>query len=270
MTITKSSYFLENEEFWFSHVGKWLPGETVLYREKNLFGDLADFSWLKVFFYGATGKLLSDPQVEMAGSMMTISSSFPDPRLWNNRVAALGGTTRTTASLALSAALAVSEAKVYGHGPIVDAFKLLVAAGEAKNQQVLKNFVIRRLKKEKVLPGFGRPVVRVDERVVPLLAKAKKLGFDDGKYVRLAFEIEKILMDSGYRLRMNIASLSAAIMADQGFTAKEHNLMFQLCFSAGILPCYIDACQKREGAFFPFRCERINYSGKPQREWPGE
>ena len=41
-------------------------------------------------------------------------TSYPDARLWNNRVAALAGTARSTGTLGIAAALAVSEAKIYG------------------------------------------------------------------------------------------------------------------------------------------------------------
>ena len=40
-----------------------------------------------------------------------------------------------------------------------------------------------------------------------------------------------------------------------------------LGFSAGIVFCFADASKKPEGAFFPFRCERISYQGAESRKW---
>jgi hypothetical protein len=40
-----------------------------------------------------------------------------------------------------------------------------------------------------------------------------------------------------------------------------------LSFSAGIIPCFIGAMEKPEGAFFPLSCRRIQYQGKPRRAW---
>ena len=48
-----------------------------------------------------------------------ISSSYPDPRLWNNRVAAFAGTARSTGHLAVAGAMAVTEASIYGGQPIL-------------------------------------------------------------------------------------------------------------------------------------------------------
>ena len=39
-----------------------------------------------------------------------VNTSYPDARIWNNRVAALAGSARSTGNLGVSAALAVSEA----------------------------------------------------------------------------------------------------------------------------------------------------------------
>jgi hypothetical protein len=44
-----------------------------------------------------------------------------------------------------------------------------------------------------------------------------------------------------------------------------------LCFVAGILPCYIDAENQREGTLFPLSTERIKYTGNNiTRKWHSE
>ena len=55
-------------------------------------------------------------------------SSFPDPRIWPNRVAALVGTVRSTVNLGISSATAVSEATIYGEKAIVMATNFILNA----------------------------------------------------------------------------------------------------------------------------------------------
>jgi hypothetical protein len=90
---------------------------------------------------------------------------------------------------------------------------------------------------------------------------------DQQPFVCLAFDVERVLLEGRYRLRMNFAALSAALTADMGFSAREHYLYFIPCFVAGMLPCFVDASMKPEGAFFPLSCDRVSYRGVPERAW---
>ena len=117
------------------------------------------------------------------------------------------------------------------------------------------------------IPGFGRPIVALDERIPPLLRLSESLGLDKGKHVETAKAVESILQAKRKRMNMNITGLAAALSADQGLKPREYQAYVCLAFGAGILPCYVDAAEHDEGAFFPMRCNRINYSGCPPRSW---
>ena len=56
---------------------------------------------------------------------------LPGPAFWNNRVAGLAGTTRSSPVLGLTAALAISEASIYGGLPGVRAIDFFLRAGRA-------------------------------------------------------------------------------------------------------------------------------------------
>jgi hypothetical protein len=118
-----------------------------------------------------------------------------------------------------------------------------------------------------MLSGFGRPIINKDERIQPLLDFAKELGFGDGVYVNLVFEIERLLIKSKYKFTMNAAGLDAALAADQGLSAREFYYFMTLCFTAGFPPCFIDASMNEAGTFFPYRCSRISYKGADKRSW---
>jgi citrate synthase len=66
---------------------------------------------------------------------------------------------------------------------------------------------------------------------------------------------------------MNAAALIAALLADLGLSIDEHYYCSLLAFSAGIIPCHIDASNKKEGVFFPLSCQRLHYTGQEARNW---
>ncbi|MFA5548676.1 MAG: citrate/2-methylcitrate synthase [Porticoccaceae bacterium] len=251
---------------WPTNKGAWFPGETVRFRDKALFEDFADASWMTLMLYGINGRMPDANQSRMIEKIWSISSSFPDPRLWNNRVAALAGTVRSTGSLALAAATGVTEATIYGSRPVFKGAHFLhqlraaVDAGES-----LETLVFARLAADRVLPGFGRPVTTRDERVEPLLREAARLGFGDGPFLNLVRDIEKVLRARRHRLNPNIAIYCAALFSDLGYSPSESYMIAVLAFSAGMIPCYLDALEKPEGCLFPLDCASVRYDGHAKR-----
>jgi hypothetical protein len=264
-------------------MGGWC-GDHVQFRDKDLFADFKDASWMALFLYGITGRTLDAKQVRLFEGLWVLCTSYPDVRIWNNRVAALAGTARSTATLGLSAATAVSEAIIYGHRPLMAAMQfLLEVRGWTREGAPLQRLLSERL--ERVgspesgrpgagtdrqvarLPGYGRPIAGRDERIPVVLEFAQGLGYGNGEAVKLAFAVEQALKDSGSPLRMNVAALMAALAIDQGLQVREYYHYVTLCFSAGALPCYIDALHQPEGSFFPLRCTTIQYHGRAHRRW---
>ena len=235
----------EFEENWKTSMGGGLIGDKVFLRGKNLLEELRTYSWFELLLFGITGRNFSKAQLSLFEAIWVISTSYPDPRIWNNRVSTLAGTTRSTGSLAIAGAIAVSEAEIYGQLPMVRVIDFLKRAkkkiDEGKN---LKAIVTEEINKNKKIYGFGRPVATGDERIKPLLDSAKEFGFSNGYFVKLIFEIEKILLEKSPKLRMNVAALDAALCADQGFSVREFYYFMALCFSAGFVFCGLDAQDK--------------------------
>jgi len=249
-------------------MGAWFPAERVVLRGKDLFQDFQGLPWMGLLLYGITGRIPDDKQIRLFEGMWSLCTSYPDPRLWNNRVAALAGTARSTAALGIGAAIAVSEATIYGRRPDIKTIDLLYRLQRQLDQGAdLAELVRSELQTRRGITGYGRPITRKDERIPPMLALAKELGYADGPHVRLAFAIEDILLRGRWRLHMNVASLLAALAADQGMSCQEYYRFMVLSFTGGMFPCHIDAMNKPEGALFPLRCERIAYKGPARRKW---
>ena len=266
--MNRKSPLLNYENNWVTSMGGSVLGETVKLRQKDLFEDFKKSSWMNVLLYGITGRSYDKKQCELFEAIWKISTSYPEPRVWNNRVASLAATTRSTGNLGISAGIAVSEATIYGQGPMVRVMSFLLRVEEKlSNGMSLDQVVDDELKKYNRIFGFGRPIIEGDERIDPLFEIAEQLGFSNGKYVKLLFEIKNKLLNGPKKLEMNVAALDAALCADQGFDVREFYLFMSLSFSAGITFCFSDSSSKLEGAFLPFRCKSISYSGHLSRVW---
>src|SRR3569832_1250420 len=124
---------LENEGRWRTKMGAFFPGKRVVFRGKDLFTEFGHLSWMQLYLYGITGRNFTEAQGKQYEGMWVLSTSYPDPRLWNNRIGSLAGTSRTTGNLGISAAIAVSEASIYGRRPDIRAINFLLRARRLLN-----------------------------------------------------------------------------------------------------------------------------------------
>lgn len=259
---------LKYERSWETSLGLSFPGERVVIRGKDLFSNYSNKPWMELLLYGVTGREFSNEQIKLFEGIWTICTSYPDPRIWNNRVSALAGSCRSTGSLGYAAGIAVSEASIYGMRPIVKSFDFLLRTKKSIDEgDKLSVLIKKELKKYRVIPGYARPIVSGDERIKPLMKLANSLCLGSGDYVNLAFEVEKTLFELGYRMHANIASIAAGIVADQSLTTREYYYYLINCFSIGLLVCNLDASSKKEGSLFPLRCSRVSYDGASSRKW---
>lgn len=249
-------------------VGGAFPGERAVFRGHDIHRELADKDWMELYVLGITGRRFAPEQIRMMHAMWSITS-YPDSRIWNNRVAALGGSAGSTANLSVSAAQALSEAYIYGRqadyqvvGFLIRTAKALAAGG------TLQQCIDEEMAMHRRIAGYGRPLANADERIAPTMQLARELGLADGPHVALAFELERYLLASGKNLRMNYGALVAAFGADLGLTPHEFIQFMYPAFLAGMLPCYIEAAAKPEGALFPTACSQIDYQGPAKRTWP--
>jgi citrate synthase len=251
-----------------SRVGAAVLGSHAIFRGKNLHTELGDLSWMAIYLLGITGRRFSDAQLRVLEALWCYTS-YPDSRIWNNRVAALAGSTRSTGNLALAAALAVSEAGIYGQGPCIRAIEFLYRTRAALDAgATLEPLVREELHRSRSLGGYGRPVTAADERSEPLLRLARSLGLGDGPYLKLAGAIERCLLENRYRLHMNYAGVAAGLAADIGLSPREYYFYLFPVFLAGMPPCYIDASERPEGAFLPLPCDGVAHRGRAKRPWP--
>jgi len=257
----------EYEDHWPTELGAVSVADGgVTFRGHDLLNALEDLSWMDLLMYGITGRRFSAAQLELFQGLWKISASYPEPRIWNNRVAALGGSARSTPGLSLGAAIAVTDATIYGQRPMISVFDFLQRARAARDDgEPLEDFVAHELRTYRGIPGYGRPLRSTDERLAPAERLAHRLGLWGGTHTLLAFEVADILKN--YRMGMNVAAIAGGLYADQGVSAAEYCRATVLAFSAGMVHCEADAANHPEGALFPLRCNRLQYRGPQRRAW---
>jgi hypothetical protein len=247
--------------------GGFIPGERAVFRGQDLHADLSEMDWMELYVHGITGRRYSPAQVRLLHAIWTYTS-FPDPRLWNNREAALAGSARSTGALGLSAALAVSEAGIYGSGILTKSIDFFLRAGQQVAEgAALDACVAEELERMRGVPGYGRPLTSVDERMPPMMALLRELGFDQMQHLQLALAVEALPRMKRYRLKLNYGGMSAAICADLGMTREQYTLFLFPCFLAGMVPCYAEAVARPAGTLFPVPCKDVAYEGQPTRSW---
>tara|TARA_R110001592_G_C13162706_1_gene749045 strand:+ start:615 stop:1406 length:792 start_codon:yes stop_codon:yes gene_type:complete len=249
-----------------TNMGKAFLKERVVMRGNDLHHDLADMDWFATHLFSITGRRFTSNQLKLLNYIWS-STGYPDASIWPNNTAALAGSVRSTASLAMAAGLINSEATLFGGRPLKRTQDFFLRARKMRTEGMsVKDIVEGEIKERGVIFGYGRPLASVDERVPHTLLKVRQLGFGEGECVQMSLEINNYLIETR-KIAMNIVALDGAIGADFEFTPEEFHLYMNLCFYSGQPPCYLDALEKPEGSFFPIRCVSISYSGKERRFW---
>jgi citrate synthase len=250
--------------------GGCMPGSRAVFRGLDLHSEFKNASWMELYVYGITGKRLAPNQLRVLEGLWTCSS-YPDSRLWNNRIAALAGSVRSPGGMGYCGAMASSDTQIMGRQ--VDqaiADFLWRACKQVKAGADLEAVIREERILSPIIKGYGRPVAtaQVDERLPVTIALLEREGIAQGDHFKLMFEIETVLAKVvGRPLPITYAAIITAVTLDMGFHPNECYLFDMLVFWAGFAPCFLDGLEREEGASFVLSCERLKYDGVPPRQW---
>lgn len=249
MNTVEELYDAESE--WESSVGGTIPGEGAFFRGKDMFKTFDSSNWIGMLYFSCTGKKLSENSEKFFNGIYSMCFSYPDARIWNNGVAALAATSRSTAQLGISAANAVSEATFYGGPPVMKSLDFFRRAKSKLDEgKSLEEIVVEEKQNNKFIFGYGRPVTLKDERIEPMLILLKKLDLYERPHIKLALAINEQLKLDNKHIGINAGGLFAAFCADEGMLPQELYYMMSISFSVGMVACYVDGLEKKEGLFF--------------------
>ena len=280
--LLKTTMNNKSHKFWdnrrgklFSRKGGWRIQEGVIHSHGySMMDDLVgEVSYFQVLILNAVGKL---PDRKLADWIEAVYMclSWPDPRIWCNQIGALGGAANTSVVSATVAGVLAADSTMYGSRPLLDGVEFIQGALEKKRSQKLsaKEIVEQEIKKSRGkvnIVGYARPIASGDERVAAMERVTTQLGFEIGKHLQLAYEINDVLIQE-HGESININGYVSAFLYDQGYTANEAYRIGCICVTSGVTACYVDSADRAHGSFFPLRCEDIEYQGKPAREVPSK
>ncbi|NIB39118.1 hypothetical protein HBA55_05950 [Pseudomaricurvus alkylphenolicus] len=255
-----------------SRKGGWLIGRGVNSHGLDLMNEVVGHcSYMQVVMLNATGRLPS-PQLGQWMDAIHICLSWPDPRIWCNRIGALAGAARTSPVAATCAGVMAADSRSYGIRPLQEGVEFIQRAfAEIDTRGIdVTEFVEQEVRKhggKPYLMGYARPIAKGDERIGAMQRVAHQLGFEDGPHLRLAYAIESCLSNR-FDETMNINGYMSGFLSDQGYSPEEVHRIFSALVFSGVTACYVDTVDRPEGAFAPLKVEDIEYSGADSRALP--
>jgi len=254
-----------------THIGGWKIGEGITTHGYSLLDDLVGkASWFEIFILSITGKM---PEQRLAKWVEAIYGcmSFPDPRIWCNQIGSLAGTVKSSPISGVTAGIYASDSRMYGSGTLPAAYDFLSQAMQQHQMGIDVKGIIksqcRRLGSKPIIPGYGRPLATGDERVPMMNAVTEELGFEWGRYICLAREIDQYMLEE-HEESMNLATFIVAFLRDQQWNRKQICRVTWGLVTAGVAACYSEAYDKPAETFLPLRCDDIEYRGVASRPVP--
>ncbi|MBL4764938.1 MAG: hypothetical protein JKX67_06620 [Colwellia sp.] len=248
--------------------GGWKIGSGVQNCGYDMMNDLVGkTSHMQVVVLNATGRLPSKAIADWIGSVH-ICLSWPDPRIWCNRIGALAGSSRTSSVAASNLGALASESTSYGPKTLISGVEFIQEAlQKVSNGISVDDFITNETNKYAGKPhlmGYARPIAKGDERIAAMEKVTKNLGFPIKEHLSLAYKIEAIL-STRFDESMNINGYMSAFLVDQGFTATEVYRIFSAFVISGVTACYADTADRLEGSFAPLKTNDIIYKGPSLR-----
>ncbi|MBI3773241.1 MAG: hypothetical protein HY272_11150 [Gammaproteobacteria bacterium] len=255
--------------------GGWIIGEAVYNHGYSMMDDLVGYnSYFQVLLLNITGRL---PEKRLADWIEAsfICLSWPDPRIWCNKMGAYAGTMQCSPVAAASMGILAADSRMYGAGALREGAEFIIQARKARQRGVsIRDIISSALAKKKrggkdsaVIMGYARPIATGDERVPAMERVSKELGFEIGGHLELAYEIEAEIRNLQNE-SINMLGYSVAFLVDQGFSVDEITRIYSTWVSSGVHACYAEYRDQPPESFLPLCCNDIDYQGKAHRPVP--
>jgi len=255
----------------FSSKGGWFAGKGAFSHDYDINKELVGhISYLQMVIFNATGRMPEERLAQWLGAVF-MGLSWPDSRIWCNQIGAFAGSMRASVVAATAAGIMAGDSRLYAQKTVLEGVSFIQRAMKAfEIGQSIEEIVrqeCERFKGKPYIVGYARPIANGDERIEPLENFAKSLGFESGKHLKLAYQIEAVLKEK-YGETLNLSGYVSAFFSDQGFKAEEAYRTCVLATNSGVTACYLNSLEQPTKAFMPLRCSDIDYQGPPARPVP--
>lgn len=233
------------------------PKGNPLIRGYSLVELVEKLNFTQSIYLVLKGELPNPKEEKLINALLvaSIDHGVQPPSTTVARITASSGVPSSTAIANGIAAIGES------HGGAAEALARLLQENVDKvAAEIVKGFK----EKKKRIPGFGHKIYEVDPRTQALLKIAKETGFD-GKFVKLALEIEKELENSsGKKLPLNIDGITAALMSELGFDYRLGKSLFIISRVVGIA-AHVHEEQTTARPVKRITEEDVNYTGPEKK-----
>jgi citrate synthase len=216
--------------------GMAMLGRQVIVHGKDLHHECRELSYVHYLLFCVTGRSF-EAQKARAFERLWVSTGYPDPRIWCNRIAGYLGSARVDPGLAMSAAIAATNSVNYGFRAMRSAYAVQQAIPEAREERA--RWLTEQLETRQLLPGYGRPIHGRDERLAAALTTLVELELAAGPALKRAFWLDRRLREQK-GIEMNIAAFWAALAIDFGIGAGEYEAFMLLMFAPGYMAVYAE------------------------------
>ncbi len=254
-----------------SSTGGWFPGKGVFSHGYSMLEELVgEKTYFQILVLNATGRMVDKSFADWLEAVYGCLS-WPDSRIWCNQIGALAGSARASAMVGTAMGTLATDSRAYGVYPLKEGLAFIQNALEKNKagstaRDIVSDATSARGGKPYIV-GYIRPIAKGDERLEVMEKVSSKLGFEEGKHLTLAYEIEQVLLEQ-YDEGMNINGYVSAVLSDHGFSPEEAYNIFTMLVASGVTACYLDAYHRPSEEFLPLRCEDIDYQGKDYRSVP--
>jgi len=255
----------------YSLKGGWTVGKGIMTHGYSLLDDIhGKCSMFQVLIMNVTGRLPERRLADLVEGLF-ITLSWPDPRIWCNKVGVFNAMTRASAIAAITSGGLAGDSRLYGAstghsiGPFFKkAYKHIIEQGES-TEQFIEDHCYKA--GQLVAPGFARPLAKGDERIPAMRKLARELGFEVGANMRMVSDMETYL-NSKEGEGLNLSGFFSAFMLDQDYTMDEIMGIAALSVTGGIYAAYFEYINQSPNDFLPLRVEDIKYIGPESRKVP--
>lgn len=254
-------------------IGGYQSDGSVLSHGKCIIKDciMKDWNWFKLFLWNITGKEYPESIVKFLEKTW-MGMSYPDPSIWNNMIAAFGGTTYCEPNAALAAATLTNDAILLSGAVPFSIQFMKTALNMVKNGKTIEEIIESHPKKNGIpaIMGYVRPAGNkmYDERITAVEIFRKKIELNsDWSYLNLGFQIHEY-MKTKYKRGMNFAGYLACTFTDLNFSENIIKILLSPMATSGFLACFNEWKLSPSNSFYILGPEDIEYNGVESRLVP--
>ncbi|PKL38665.1 MAG: hypothetical protein CVV41_22290 [Candidatus Riflebacteria bacterium HGW-Riflebacteria-1] len=243
----------------YSDLGGVNPDQSVTLAGYNLFSELVGNLSLAACFHLYIKKTLPSPQVERLLSAIVTATVYPDIRIWPNRAVAFCASAGTGNAAGVASGMLGMEGLMFGGDCVAECFRFLRDLKVAELNGMSLESQIAKAKAEKLkIPGFGRPIVKGDERLKPILKVAEEVGLAEGSFLSFGRKVEMVL-DKEFGIRFNVAAMIACLLGDMGYSYTEVRAFGTLFPMISFLGIFHEHSRPDAKPVFPLAISDIEY-----------